>query len=150
MASPRRSSRRAAWPRRSWKAPTRLCIGGGGLGTSRRYRYYYLGQDEGASGPPLELQRVVFSHVAKTPDLRARMAATMKHELSPQETLPVLKVLGWTLGAALRGSPRVIPQFLAVGKRGAAINRELRLRRRLLAEAEEARRFARERQPAVA
>ena len=45
--------------------------------------YFFLGQDEGALGPPMELQQVVFSHVAKTPALRARMAATMEHQLSP-------------------------------------------------------------------
>ena len=98
--------------------------------------FFFLGQDEGALGPPMELQQVVFSHVAKTPALRARMAATMEHQLSPTDTFPVRQVLWWTLGAALRGSPGVVPEFLAMGRRGTAVNRELRLRRRLLAEAE--------------
>ena len=31
---------------------------------------FFLGQDEGALGPPMELQQVVFSHVAKTPALQ--------------------------------------------------------------------------------
>jgi hypothetical protein len=60
----------------------------------------------------------------------------MEHKLSPLETFPVRQVLGWTLGAALRGSLGVVPQFLAMGRRGSANNRELNLRRRLLAEAE--------------
>ena len=98
--------------------------------------YFFLGQDEGALGPPMELQQIVFSHVARTPALRARMAATMEHQLAPNETFSVRQVLWWTLGAALRGSLGVIPQFVAMGRRGSAINRELRLRRRLLAEAE--------------
>jgi hypothetical protein len=98
--------------------------------------YFFLGQDEGALGPPMELQQIVFSHVAKTPTLRARMAATMEHQLAPHETFSVQQVLWWTLGAAFRGSLGVIRQFLAMGRRGSAINRELRLRRRLLAEAE--------------
>jgi flavin-dependent dehydrogenase len=98
--------------------------------------FFFLGQDEGALGPPMELQQVVFSHVAKTPALRARMAATMEHQLSPTDTFPVRQVLWWTLGAALRGSLGVVPQFLTMGRRGTAVNRELRLRRRLLAEAE--------------
>jgi 2-polyprenyl-6-methoxyphenol hydroxylase-like FAD-dependent oxidoreductase len=97
---------------------------------------FFLGQDEGALGPPMELQQIVFSHVAKSPTLRARMAATMEHQLSPTATFAVRRVLWWTLVAALRGSPGVVPQFLAMGKRGTAVNRELRLRRRLLAEAE--------------
>lgn len=98
--------------------------------------FFFLGQDEGALGPPTELQQIVFSHVAKTPALRARMAATIEHQLSPADTFPVRHVLWWTLGAALRGSPGVVPEFLAKGRRATAINRELRLRRRLLAEAE--------------
>jgi flavin-dependent dehydrogenase len=98
--------------------------------------YFFLGQDEGALGPPRELQQVVFSHVAKSPALRARMAATMEHQLSPTDTFPVRQVLRWTLGAALRGSLGVVPQFLAMGRRGNAVNRELCLRRRLLASAE--------------
>jgi flavin-dependent dehydrogenase len=98
--------------------------------------YFFLGQDEGALGPPLEVQQVVFSHAARTPALLARMAATMEHQLSPQETFPVRQVLWWTLGAAVRGSPGVLPEFVAMARRGSAIDRELRLRRRLLAEAE--------------
>jgi menaquinone-9 beta-reductase len=97
--------------------------------------YFFLGQDEGALGPPMELQQVVFSHVAKTPSLQARMAATMEHQLSPFETFPVRQVLRWALGAAFRGSLGVVPEFIAMGRRGSAANRELRLRRRLLAEA---------------
>jgi menaquinone-9 beta-reductase len=98
--------------------------------------FFFLGQDEGALGPPMELQQVVFSHVAKTPTLRARLAATIDHKLSPSATLPVRQVLWWTLGAAFRGSSGVIPQFIAMGRRGAVVGREMRLRRRLLAEAE--------------
>jgi hypothetical protein len=84
----------------------------------------------------MELQQVVFSHVAKTPSLLARMAATMEHKLSPLETFPVRQVLWWTLGAALRASLGVVPEFLAMGRRGSADNRELSLRRQLLVEAE--------------
>jgi menaquinone-9 beta-reductase len=98
--------------------------------------FFFLGQDEGALGPPMELQQIVFSHVAKMPALRARLAATIAHQLAPSETFPVRQVLWWTLGAAFRGSPVVVPQFIAMGRRGAAVGREMRLRRQLLAEAE--------------
>jgi flavin-dependent dehydrogenase len=98
--------------------------------------YYFLGQDEGALGPPLELQQIVFSHVARTPALRARMAATMEHQIAPNATFSVRQVLWWALGATLRGSLRVVPEFIAMARRGSAINRELVLRRRLLEEAE--------------
>jgi 2-polyprenyl-6-methoxyphenol hydroxylase-like FAD-dependent oxidoreductase len=98
--------------------------------------YFFLGRDEGALGPPPKLQQVVFSHVAKVPALRARMAATMEHKLSPSETFSVGQVLRWAVGAACTGSPGVLAEFVAMGKRGSAMNRELDLRRRLLAEAE--------------
>jgi 2-polyprenyl-6-methoxyphenol hydroxylase-like FAD-dependent oxidoreductase len=98
--------------------------------------YFFLGKDEGALGPPMKLQQIVFSHVGRTPALRARMAATIAHQLSPADTFSVRQVLAWTLGAALRGSLDVLPQFLAMGRRATANNRELQLRRQLLAEAE--------------
>jgi 2-polyprenyl-6-methoxyphenol hydroxylase-like FAD-dependent oxidoreductase len=98
--------------------------------------YFFLGRDEGALGPPMELQQVVFSHVARMPDLRARVAATMEHRLSPDATFPVRHVLSWTLGAAWRGSLRVVRDFITISRRGAANNRELRRRQRLLAEAQ--------------
>jgi menaquinone-9 beta-reductase len=97
--------------------------------------YFFLGQSEGALEPPSHLQQVVFARAAKAPALRARLAATIEHRLSPTETFPVRDVLWWALAAALRGSSGVLPQFIARGKRGSAIDRELRLRRRLLAEA---------------
>jgi flavin-dependent dehydrogenase len=98
--------------------------------------YFFLGQDEGAPGPPMRLQQVVFSHVAKVPSLQARMAATIEHQLSPFETFPGRQVLWWALGAAFRGSLSVLPDFMAMGRRGAAAKRELSLRQRLLAEAQ--------------
>jgi menaquinone-9 beta-reductase len=98
--------------------------------------YFFLGRDEGALGPPMQLQQVVFSHVAKAPRLQARITATMEHQLSPLETFPVRHVLRWTLGAAFRGSLGVVPDFIALARRGSAANRELRLRHRLLADAE--------------
>jgi flavin-dependent dehydrogenase len=104
--------------------------------------YFFLGRDEGALGPPMALQQVVFSHVAKNASLRARMAATMEHQLSPLETFSARQVLWWTLDAALRGSLCVIPEFIAMARRGSADSRELRLRQRLLAEAEASERQA--------
>ena len=84
----------------------------------------------------MALHQVVFSHAAKTPALQARLAATMEHQLPPQATFPVQRVLWWTLGAAFRGSLRVIPEFTTMARRGSANDRELRFRQRLLAEAE--------------
>jgi 2-polyprenyl-6-methoxyphenol hydroxylase-like FAD-dependent oxidoreductase len=109
--------------------------------------YFFLGRDEGRPGPPMALHQIVLSHAAKIPSLQARLAATMEHQLSPQETFPVQHVLWWMLGAAFRGSLRVIPEFITMVRRGAADSRELRLRQRLLAEAEASLVLADGRQP---
>ena len=98
--------------------------------------YFFLGRDEGRVGPPMALHQIVFAHAAKTPSLQARLAATMEHQLSPQETFPVQHVLWCMLGALFRGSLRVMPEFMTMARRGAADSREVRLRQRLLKEAE--------------
>ncbi|HSK10059.1 MAG TPA: FAD-dependent monooxygenase, partial [Vicinamibacterales bacterium] len=93
---------------------------------------FFFGQDEGAVRAPLKLEEVVFSRVARMPELLSRMAEVMEHRVSPYEAFPAALILRWTLGATLRGSPRVLADFLAIGLRGAAVGRELRRRRRLL------------------
>jgi 2-polyprenyl-6-methoxyphenol hydroxylase-like FAD-dependent oxidoreductase len=98
--------------------------------------YYYLGRDEGALGPPMQLHQIAFSHAAKTPRLQDRIAATMEHRLSPFDTFPVRTVLWWTLGATFRGSLGVVPDFISIARRGSVANHELTRRRLLLAAAE--------------
>jgi flavin-dependent dehydrogenase len=95
---------------------------------------YFFGQDEGALGPPPELQRIVFSRVVDRPDIQDRIVRTMEHEVSPYAAMRGSDVLRWMLAAALRGRPRVIGEFLAMGKRGSRVKRELQLRERLLAD----------------
>ena len=94
---------------------------------------YFFGQDEGALGPPPELQRVVFSRVAERPEIQKRLVRTMEHEVSPYGVMRASDVLRWMLAAALRGRPRVIGEFLAMGKRATQVKRELEFRKSLLA-----------------
>lgn len=94
---------------------------------------FFFGQDEGALGPPKELQRIVFSHLAKRPLLSAGMARAMEHQVSPYEILPMQHVLQWMVGTVLRGNLRVLPEFLAMGKRASQVNRELKSRKTMLA-----------------
>ena len=68
---------------------------------------------------------------------RARDVAGLpvfEHQISPYDAFPVPKLLGWTIGGALRGHPGVIAQFLAMGRHVSAIKRELKARKRLLEE----------------
>ena len=96
---------------------------------------FFFAEDEGASRPPRKLEEVVFTHVARSPQLRARMADLPEHRGSPYETFPVSRLLQWTTAAALRGSVGVIGDFFTMGKRASSVGHELQLRRRLLAEA---------------
>ena len=95
---------------------------------------FFFGQDEGALPPPPELQSVVFTQVAKTPNLVKQMALVMEHKISPYAAFPVPKILQWTLTAALRGHIGVIPQFFKMGKRASMVQKELEGRKKLLKE----------------
>lgn len=95
---------------------------------------FYFATDEGRPEPPATLQTIVFEHVAKDETLRRRMVRMMEHELSPYEVFAVPQIFRWTLAAALKGRPRVLGEFLAMGKRATAFQKELAHRRRLVAE----------------
>ncbi len=97
--------------------------------------YYYFGKDEGALGGPLKIQEVVFRHANRSPALRLRLGEVAEHTVSPYEAFQTASVLRWTLGAALRGSPGVLRDFLTMGKRAALVAREMKTRRALLARA---------------
>jgi flavin-dependent dehydrogenase len=94
--------------------------------------YYFFAEDEGRPQPPLDLQCLVFSRAASRPDLQRRLAMVVDHKLSPYEAIPIADVARWTLGAALKGRPHLVRDFLMMGKRGAAVARELTARRALL------------------
>lgn len=59
----------------------------------------------------------------------------MERELRPHEVFAVPQILKWTLAAALRGRPGVLGEFLAMGKRATAFQKELAHRRQLAAAA---------------
>jgi 2-polyprenyl-6-methoxyphenol hydroxylase-like FAD-dependent oxidoreductase len=99
--------------------------------------YFYFGKDEGALGAPLRIQEIVFRHANQSLQLRTGLGQVAEHTLSPYDVFPVATVLRWTLGAAFRGSPGVLRDFLTMGKRGALVARELKTRRALLARAVE-------------
>lgn len=97
--------------------------------------YFFFAEDEGRPAPPLGLQRVVFSRAASRPDLQQRLALAVNHQLSPYDVFPLGDVVRWAAGAALRGSPGVLRDFLTMGRRGALVAREVQRRRALLEEA---------------
>ncbi len=99
--------------------------------------YHFFGRDQGAAAPPTDLDCLVFSHVNEIPEYRSRMADTFEHRVSPYDAFPVPKLLAWTLGGALKGRPRLVGQFLAMGRHVGAITKELNVRKGLLQKAME-------------
>jgi flavin-dependent dehydrogenase len=78
------------------------------------------------------LNRLVYERAPSSPEIMRRLAAQLDRELSPYEVIPSATVLRWVLGAALRGRLSVVPSFLAIGKRNAAVARARRERLALL------------------
>ncbi|HKH63777.1 MAG TPA: NAD(P)/FAD-dependent oxidoreductase [Flavitalea sp.] len=99
---------------------------------------FYFGQDEGSLTAPGYLDGLVLKNMNKETELKKRLALIMEHKLSPFDAFPVSKIFKWTIGAALEGKPGVIPAFFEKGKRAAFVNRQLKGRMKLLAEAESA------------
>jgi flavin-dependent dehydrogenase len=93
---------------------------------------YFLGQLSGASPRPADLQRIVFRHVARDRELVARAVAVADRQLAPFEIVPVHRMLAWI---AQSGRWRVVEQALSIARQAWSMDRELRMRRRLLAEA---------------
>ena len=85
---------------------------------------------------PGYLDGLVIKNMVNDTELKKRMALVMEHKLSPFDAFPVSSIIKWTIGAALRGNLHVIPEFFAKGKRASFVNRELKSRRKLLAEVE--------------
>ncbi|MGO9837145.1 MAG: NAD(P)/FAD-dependent oxidoreductase [Polyangiaceae bacterium] len=78
------------------------------------------------------LNQLLFEKARHSPALMARLAAQADRELSPYEVVPPGTVLGWVIGAALRGRLSVVPSFFAAARRGARAARARRERVGLL------------------
>ncbi len=94
-----------------------------------------FGQVACSNRGPDELQRVLMSRLAAAPALKARMVAVVERRLSPFNAMPASQILQWILGAAVRGRWGVLGQIFELGQRAWAVNREMRARIELLAEA---------------
>jgi len=81
------------------------------------------------------LNHLLFSKLANDEGLRRRIVAVQNREISPFAAFSPGEVIGWCLGALLRGKFGVVAPFLAAGKHGGEVKKELGLRRRLLDEA---------------
>lgn len=93
---------------------------------------YFWGQDEGAPGPPAQLQTLVWRYLARDPDGPRLLTKLPEHEATPYDLLPPSKVLPWILKGVARGRLGLIPEFIAFGRRAREFHRALRERKALL------------------
>ena len=93
---------------------------------------FRLAEDRAAPEPITPVLPVVLRRAASTPGLAQQLFRETELDVNPYELLPVSKVAGWTLAEAFRGRPGLILDFIAQGRRAAAVQAEVRKRRRLL------------------
>ncbi|RPI20006.1 MAG: NAD(P)/FAD-dependent oxidoreductase [Acidobacteria bacterium] len=94
---------------------------------------FFFAQDEARPGPIPDLVSLAFSHAAREPELKARLARVLEHQLSPYEVFTPGNVFRWALAGALRGRARLLSDFFQMGRRVSEVNRELRARKMLAA-----------------
>jgi flavin-dependent dehydrogenase len=93
---------------------------------------FRLAEDRSEPRPITPVFPVVLRKVGTVPGLSRQMFRETEFDSNPYELMPVSKVARWTLAEALRGRPGLILDFLALGRRGAAVQAELKERRKLL------------------
>ncbi len=93
---------------------------------------FRVGEDRGAPEPITPVFPVVLRRLESVPGLAGQLFRETEFDVNPYEVMPVSKVARWTLGAALRGRPGLILDFLAQGRRATAVQAELRERQKLL------------------
>jgi len=93
---------------------------------------YCFAGDMGAPSYLNPLNQLFFEKARHSPAVMARLAAQADREISPYDVVPPGTVLGWVLGAVLRGRFSVVPSFFAVAKRGARARRAREERAALL------------------
>jgi flavin-dependent dehydrogenase len=92
---------------------------------------FRLAEERGALEAINPVLPVVLRKLPGRPDLAQRLASEIEYGVNPYELLPIPKVAGWTLAAALR-RPRLLFDFVAQGKRAAAVKSEIKQRQKLL------------------
>jgi menaquinone-9 beta-reductase len=97
---------------------------------------HYDALQQGQIGFNSPFMRWVFSHVAKRPDIAARVPQVMDRKLSPYDMIPMSVMLPWIVKALFLGRLDVVKGFLASGKSISAEQKEIAARRVLLADAQ--------------
>jgi 2-polyprenyl-6-methoxyphenol hydroxylase-like FAD-dependent oxidoreductase len=96
------------------------------------FELYNFARDMGELTYNNPLNQVVFGKISANPALHPRLLETIHRTLSPYDAFKPTEVIGWTLGALLRGRFGVLRPFFRAARRTAAIKKELARRRALL------------------
>jgi flavin-dependent dehydrogenase len=92
---------------------------------------YAFARSLGEVGYNNAFNRTLFERLASRADLRDRVVAVNLRKISPFGAFSTGEVVRWSLAALLRGRFGVVGPFLAAGKRGAAVKKELAYRQEL-------------------
>ena len=95
--------------------------------------WFFFGVHEGALGERLALEGVALERVADDPKLALRLTSVLERELSPYDLVPKAHVLSWVLSGVVRGRAGLLRDFVAMARRGAAVERQIRIARRAIA-----------------
>jgi len=82
---------------------------------------FHFAQDLGDPSYINPLNALVFERAKTRPEIAERLALSVDRVIAPQAAIPVRDVIGWTLGALLRGRFSVLPPFFASGKRNGQV-----------------------------
>lgn len=86
---------------------------------------FEFAKDMGTPGYNNALNRAVFRRIKTRTELGKRILAVHERRLSPFAAFTVKEVMLWTLGELLKGRFGVVKAFLAAGKNGAEVAKEL-------------------------
>lgn len=125
---------------RDARSLARAIVDGSELALNRYWRerdlnsidLFHFAKDMGDPNYVNPLNRLVFSRVQKAPDLIERLAASVDRQFSPYSALPTRTVVGWVLGAMLRGNLSVFPHLVQRAKHEVRVERARRERALLL------------------
>jgi flavin-dependent dehydrogenase len=93
---------------------------------------FYFARDLGEVGYNNAFNRLAMERLCKEPELSERLVDVVERRVSPYDAFGIGTVLRWTLGAVLRGRFDVLKPFFKAGQVAAAVQKEVKQRKRLL------------------
>lgn len=86
---------------------------------------FEFAKDMGSPGYNNPLNRAVFARLKAKEEYRDRIRAVQERRIPPSAAFKVREIFGWTLMELVRGRVGVVKPFLAAGKNGSEVQKEL-------------------------